>query len=199
MAPEANSTIAHRYRTVASAFTRVASAVTDSGWAQPSPCKGWTARDIVYHLVTWVPEFFASSTIAGANSSEIVARLAGGEALIDHDPAAAWTRFSDGVQSLLDDPAMASLELVHPRVGAHRIDDAVGTFVLGDVLIHTWDLARSTHQQVTLDASEVTRMLAAAEPLDEILRAGGQYGPRVFVDAGADAQTKLLGFMGRKP
>jgi hypothetical protein len=37
------------------------------------------------------------------------------------------------------------------------------------------------------------------EPYDEMLRASGQYGPRVEVPAGADEQTRLIAFMGRLP
>ena len=37
------------------------------------------------------------------------------------------------------------------------------------------------------------------EPMEDIIRASGQYGPRVPVPPGADAQTRLLGFIGRDP
>ena len=36
-------------------------------------------------------------------------------------------------------------------------------------------------------------------PMDEVLRQSGHYGPRVEVPADADAQTRLLAFMGRRP
>jgi hypothetical protein len=35
--------------------------------------------------------------------------------------------------------------------------------------------------------------------MDEMLRESGQYGPRVPVPDAADAQTKLLAFIGRTP
>jgi hypothetical protein len=37
------------------------------------------------------------------------------------------------------------------------------------------------------------------EPLDDVLRASGQYGPRVDVPADADTQTRLIAFTGRRP
>jgi hypothetical protein len=37
------------------------------------------------------------------------------------------------------------------------------------------------------------------EPLDDVLRQSGQYGPRVAVADDADEQTKLLAFIGRHP
>ena len=42
-------------------------------------------------------------------------------------------------------------------------------------------------------------MLAGMQPLDEVLRASGQYGPKVPVPADAPAQDQLMGFIGRDP
>jgi uncharacterized protein (TIGR03086 family) len=106
---------------------------------------------------------------------------------------------SDGIQSLLDDPAVAASEISHPHAGTHRFDGAIDTFVTGDVLIHTWDLARATGLDETLDADVVHTMLIAMEPLDEMLRESGQFGPRVDAPAGADDQTRLIAFTGRTP
>jgi hypothetical protein len=50
-----------------------------------------------------------------------------------------------------------------------------------------------------IDAEEVSRMLAGLEPIDDLLRASGQYGPRVDVPATADEQTRLIAFTGRRP
>ena len=79
------------------------------------------------------------------------------------------------------------------------MDDAIATFVLGDVLVHTWDLARAGGLDETLDPDVVHDMLVAMEPLDEMLRASGQYGPRVEVAPDADEQTRLIAFTGRQP
>ena len=42
-------------------------------------------------------------------------------------------------------------------------------------------------------------MLAGMEPIEESMRSSGQYGPRVEVPADADAQTRMLAFIGRDP
>ena len=52
------SEIAERYRRVAGRFTERAHEVPDAAWDQPAPCDGWVARDVVRHLVEWVPAFF---------------------------------------------------------------------------------------------------------------------------------------------
>ena len=65
--------------------------------------------------------------------------------------------------------------------------------------MHTWDLARATGQDERLDPETCAQLLAGMEPIEELLRSSGQYGPRVRVPADADVQTRMLGFIGRNP
>ena len=183
------SDIAERYRRVAGRFTARANEVPEAAWEHPAPCDGWVARDVVRHLVEWIPAFLVA---------------AGGPPLpvgpsVDDDPAGAWAALDAGIQSLLDDPVASATEVSHPRAGTHRLDDAIATFFLGDVVVHTWDLARAAGLDETLDADVVHDMLVGMEPLDEMLRTSGQYGPRVEVPADADEQTRLIAFTGRRP
>jgi uncharacterized protein (TIGR03086 family) len=104
-----------------------------------------------------------------------------------------------GLQTLLDDPQVSVTTISHPRAGTHRLDEAIAMFFMGDVLLHTWDLARATGQDETLDPEVVHDMLIGMEPLDDMLRASGQYGPKVDVGADADEQTRLIAFTGRDP
>ena len=106
---------------------------------------------------------------------------------------------SDSVQGLLDDPATADRRFSHPQAGDHSVGEAIDMFFLGDVLIHTWDLARATGQDETLDPDEVRRALDGMLPFDAVLRASGHYGPKVEVPDTADEQTKLIAFTGRRP
>ena len=115
------------------------------------------------------------------------------------DPVGAWTHHTNAVQALLDDPETPSKVLSNPHTGDVPLDQAVANFYTGDVFMHTWDLARATGQPVALDEERCAGMLAGMEPMDEILRGSGQFGPRVDVPADADEQTKLIAFTGRQP
>jgi uncharacterized protein (TIGR03086 family) len=139
--------------------------------------------------VEWFPPFLA----AGAG-----VELARGPSA-DDDPVAAWQVHSDAVQALLDDPGTPARVLRDRHVGEVPLDQAVDRFYTSDVFMHTWDLARATGQDETLDAGKCADLLAGMEPLDELLRRSGQYGPRVAVPADADVQTRLLAFIGRDP
>ncbi|MGW6922086.1 TIGR03086 family metal-binding protein [Streptomyces sp. NPDC054950] len=163
--------------------------VSPAAWDNPAPCEGWVARDVVRHLVEWFPAFLKSG--AGVE-------LPQGPS-VDNDPVAAWTVHCDGVQALLDDPATAGKVLSNPHIGEVPLDQAVDRFYTADVFMHTWDLARASGQEETLDPVRCARMLDGMLPLDDVLRKSGQYGPRVEVPESADVQTRLLAFIGRTP
>jgi len=182
------SEISERYRRVAEGMTRRVVAVPESAWHNPSPCAGWDARDVIRHMVEWIPGF-----LEGGADLELPTGPS-----VDDDPAAAWQCLSDGIQTLLDDPQTAAARFSHPRAGDHSVEEAIAMFFLGDVLIHTWDVARATGGDEALDADEVHRMLSGIEPYDDMLRASGQYGPRVSVADDADEQSRLVAFMGRE-
>ena len=181
--------VADEHRTIAAAFTERVRGVPPGGWDNPAPCAGWLARDVVRHLVEWFPGFLK----AGAG-----VELPSGPS-VDDDPVAAWTVHSDGVQALLDDPATATRVLSNRHVGEVPLDQAVDRFYTADVFMHTWDLARATGQDERLDPDKCAQLLEGMRPLDDVLRASGQYGPRVEVPEGADVQTRLLAFIGRTP
>ena len=178
---------AERHREIAGAFTdRVRGT---RSWDVPSPVTGWDARDVVRHLTQWLPPF-----LAGGSGIELPTGPG-----VDGDPVGAWQAQYDAVQALLDDPATADLVLSNPHIGEVPLDRAIDQFYVTDVFMHTWDLARATGQDDRLDADFCTQLLAGMEPIEEVMRSSGQYGPRVPVKDDADAQTKLLGFIGRDP
>jgi uncharacterized protein (TIGR03086 family) len=104
----------------------------------------------------------------------------------------------DALPTALDDPAVASREFEN-RGLRHTVAEAIDRFGIGDVLVHTWDLARATGQDDTLDAAEVRRQLEAMRPAEGPMRASGHYGPRVEVPEGTTEQDRLIAFTGRTP
>jgi uncharacterized protein (TIGR03086 family) len=176
------------HRRVAAGFTQRVQGTPSGSWDDPAPVDGWRARDVVGHLVTWFPGFLEGG-------SGIV--LPRGD--VESDPVGAWQAQADAVQALLDDPASADKVLANPHVGEVPLPEAIDRFYTADVFMHTWDLARATGQDERLDPEFCAQMLAGMEPIAEMIYASGQYGPPVPVPADADAQTRLLGFIGRDP
>ncbi|WCO66963.1 TIGR03086 family metal-binding protein [Iamia majanohamensis] len=183
--------IAARTRAVATALTRTVEAVPDDAWDRPAPCEGWVARDVVDHLVGWMPPFFLEGwgrPVPDGPSAQV-------------DPAGAWLALRDALLAALDDPAA---DVARPTpMGEVTLAGAWETAGLPDLLVHTWDLARATGLDERLDPDEVARVaegIDAVDPAtDAAMRDSGHYGPRVEVPAGADPQTRVLAFMGRTP
>ncbi len=178
---------AERHRQVAGLFTERVSGTRS--WDAPSPVPGWDARDVVRHLTDWFHEFLAAGTGI---------ELPRGPS-VDEDPVAAWRVHSDGVQALLDDAGTEHRELTNRHIGRVPLDRAIDQFYTADVFMHTWDLARATGQDDRLDADFCAALLGQMEQMEEAIRSSGQFGARVEVPGTADAQTRMLGFIGRDP
>ncbi|WP_432975758.1 TIGR03086 family metal-binding protein [Dactylosporangium sp. CA-233914] len=178
---------AAEHRETAGRFTGLVRGTTD--WSAPAPCAGWTARDVVRHLIEWLPGFVSSG--AGVT-------LPAGPS-VDDDPVGAWVAHTDAVQALLDDPASAEIHFANQHTGRMPLRAAIATFYTSDVFLHTWDLARATGQDERLDPRRCADMLAGMLPMDAALRSSGHYGPRVEVPDDAEPQTRLLAFIGRDP
>lgn len=180
---------AERFHRIAAGMSRIVDGVQPDQWDLPAPCDGWVARDVVGHLVGWVPGFLAGSGVA----------LPSLDTDVGADPAAAWHALADALQGLLDDPVTAAEEHDFGPPGRMTVEAAIGMIVTGDVLVHTWDVARATGQDESLDETMVAEMYVGMQPMDEMLRASGHYGPKVAVPDDADMRTKLIAFTGRTP
>lgn len=175
---------AARHEAVAAAFSRIAEGTTD--WSAPTPVDGWTAIDVVDHLVTWLGGFLASGGID----------LPAGPPVAD-DPVAAWHHHASGVQALLDERGDETF--THPLAGTSPLAEAVDRFYTADVFMHSWDLARAGGLQPDLDEGFAAQMLQGMRPVEAMLRDSGQYGPAVPVPDDAPAVEQLMGFVGRDP
>ncbi len=179
--------ISERYAKLAGQMADRLAAVPADRWDAPTPCDGWTACDVLDHLVETPSHFFGQVGIdpppPGPDRGE--------------DPVGAFRQVSDAVQAGLEDPAVAGKGYDSP-MGPQTFEGAIDKFLCGDLVIHQWDLARATGQDERLDADEVSRLQTQLTPLDEVLRSPGAFGPKVEPPADADEQTRLLCFLGRQ-
>jgi uncharacterized protein (TIGR03086 family) len=184
-----------RFAKVAAGFTERVESVPEGAWDDPAPCEGWVARDVVRHLVEWLP---GPGFLLGSFGVET-----GPIPSVDEDPAGAWAVVRDAIQRALDDPEIAGRVADCGPPGRLSFAAAVDMTCTPDVLVHTWDLARATGLDERLDPDEVHRQLAGVEALppevDAAMRASGHFGPRVEVPADASEQDRLIAFNGRTP
>lgn len=181
------SEIIERYERITGQFSDRVRSVPPHAWDNPSPCEGWTARDVVRHLTEWIPGFFGGQ---GVDFPVVPS--------VDVDPVAAWEAVQATIARALADPSLAATPVETP-VSTQTLAETVDMIVTGDVFTHTWDLSRATGQDETLDSEQLQRMLASIGAMpDEVLRADGMFGPRIDVPDDADDQTRLLAHLGRR-
>jgi uncharacterized protein (TIGR03086 family) len=181
------SEVSEHYRTVANAFTARVEAVPDDRWESPAPCEGWSARDVVRHVIEVNGRFF-----------RLIDHPVPSGPSVDEDPVLAWAVTRKAVQAALDDPAVAQLEYDSQTMGRATFERGVDMFCSFDVFIHTWDLARAAGLDDRLDQNEVHRVFEKVQPMDQMLRTPGACGPKLEPPPVADEQTRLLCFLGRR-
>jgi uncharacterized protein (TIGR03086 family) len=174
-----------RHRAAATTFGDRVRGVGD--WDAPTPVKEWRARDVVRHLLEWLPGFLESG--AGVRLGEV--------AYDDDDLASSWETRAGEVQELLE--TRQDAVYTSRMFGDIPLTEAIDRFYVADVMMHTWDLARATGQDDRLDPEFCEQAFAGMEPMADVLAASDQYGPRVPVPDDADAQDRLIGLIGRDP
>ncbi len=164
--------------------------VGDEDLSAPTPCAGWDVRALLNHLLgeskmqsevnRGLPSVHDESDRFGDGD------IAGVWATVAADNVASWREAGvEGERTYFYGTFPAAVAL---------------TINIGEVLVHTWDLATALGRTVTTDPDHVAMAygLWSAVPLDG-LRAGGQLGPEVPVPADAPLLDRLLGLLGRQP
>lgn len=178
--------VAERFEAVAAGFSAEVHRVHN--WSAATPCAGWSARDVVNHLVTWYPVNLRNAGIDLSLAHDLQA-----------DPAGTWFTFVEAVRGLLADPEQANAVFTAGPDEGGTVAQATAGFLLPDIFMHTWDLARSQGNDVLLDEAYATRNLAGLETLGDALRETGQFGPPVAVSPEAPAGVRLMAYVGRDP
>ncbi|QBI18578.1 TIGR03086 family protein [Egibacter rhizosphaerae] len=179
------SEIADRYARLADAFAGTVAGVPADRWANPSPCEGWTARDVVQHVVD-----------AHAMQLGFVGRDLGDVPSVDEDPLGAVRGAKAAVHTDLTDPARATTPL-QGLAGETTFEQSVDAFLSFDLVVHRWDLARATGLEERIDTDDVRWAADAAASFGELIRSDGVCGPELTPPPGADEQTRLLAYLGR--
>ncbi|CCH89402.1 protein of unknown function [Modestobacter italicus] len=77
--------------------------------------------------------------------------------------------------------------------------EVVGPLMLAEFVLHGWDLARAVGAPYEVPAELGAATLAAVQPVAQMGRDGGWYGPEVPVPTDAPAFDRALGLTGRDP
>lgn len=171
---------------------RFVAGVADEQWTMTSIDAEWTVRELVNHVVTgnyWAYELGGGRTIEEVGDA-LDGDVLGAHPLSAYDDSALVAAAIFREEGAMDRPCAVSYGPVPGAVYCgHRFLD---------VLIHGWDIAKSTHQDPTLDAELVAACWEVVAPQLDELTATGAFGTVIAVPDDADAQTKLLAVLGRQ-
>ena len=179
-------------RPAAAEFLRIAAAVP--GLTAPTPCAGYDVRGLLNHLLYWGPWLIAAGRRSDPPSP------GGGEAeaaLVSADWRADLEKQTETLVEVFGTP---SAWTGMTALGTAPMPSAVvGAMVLGEFVLHGWDLARASGQQLRCAPEAATAVYESAVAMGDQARSMGVYGPVVAVAAGASPLERALGAAGRDP
>ena len=175
-----------RYNRLAADFLGTAEAVPPERWSAASPCAGWTALDVVDHVVQ---SHLMQLSFLDRQPDQV--------APVREQPIAALRRVSSAVAAQLADPDQAE-QIIVGVGGETTFAESIDMFLSFDLLIHRWDLAQPAGLEAVLDPADIRWAWSVAEGFGEFLRAEGVCGPALSPPTGADEQAALLAHLGRR-
>ena len=158
-------------------------------WDNPTCCEGWSARQVAGHA-SWVLQSIAASASGGPRPGEQAeADVAG------HDPTATLCASVDSCLAALDQPGVLAKVAATP-FGEMPIDNFIGAIWV-DPLTHAWDIADAAAIDSGIDAQTAAQAKANLEPIADLMRSSGAFGPAVEPEAD-DALSSFVAFVGRR-
>ena len=166
-------------------LTALLDAVPPADWSRPSPCEGWTAADVVGHLVGTQRQLLTTHGVDLGEAPDVTA-----------DPAAAWRAHAARVAAALADDAVPARQF-DGFFGPTTVGAAFEQFYVWDMVVHRWDLARAVGADPALTDEELDRIESGADSFGPALHMDGICRPALDVPADAGRQTRALARLGR--
>lgn len=166
-------------------LTEVIETVSPERWEAPSPCEGWTARDVLGHLVDSQREFLVAR---GADLAPVD---------LTDDPAGAWRTHTRRVGEILATEGFPETTY-QSYFGETTAGATFAQYFLWDMLVHRWDIATATGVDSGFTEEELERIDRGADSFGESLHMEGVCGPAVEVPPSASRADRVFARLGRR-
>jgi uncharacterized protein (TIGR03086 family) len=182
--------------TAGRAAVEVANNVKPDQLGLPTPCQDWDVRALVNHLMFW-----------SAFRSELAARKQTAPADDPITEETDFTRDGEWATTLETQLGRATAAWAEPGAtegntglaGGSMPAPVIGMMMVGELVVHGWDLATATGQRLEVDDEIVLAVHQATGAMADQGRSYGVFGDEVPVAAGASPLDKVLGVSGRDP
>ncbi|MEV4313863.1 TIGR03086 family metal-binding protein [Actinocrispum sp. NPDC049592] len=161
-------------------------------WERPTPCAGWTARDLAGHVATST-RVAISSMLGQPPAFPDVARPGD---LVDGDPAEFWQATAAEARDVL---RRADLTLpTNSPLGSTVADDLAIPVI--DLYVHAWDLGVTIGADVEIPADVIAYAHAYLDPLPyELLRGENRaFAAPAAAPADASPTERFIAWTGRQ-
>ncbi len=179
------NTTAIRHSEAEQRLGAVVGALKAEDWDRPSPCEGWTARDVLSHIIDTQREFFTGRDLDLGDRPSL------------DDPSGAWQKHNARVADIVADDALVNTPY-DGYFGPTTIGATFDQFYIWDMIVHRWDLATSAGLEETFTDAELERIEAGADSFGDSLYMDGVCAPGVEAPEGADRSTRVLARLGRR-
>jgi uncharacterized protein (TIGR03086 family) len=160
-----------------------------------TPCAQYDVRKLINHLLFWGP------SLEGAARKVSVPPPAEAETDVDLTEG----DWAGALEAQVDRCVAAWMEpgawegVTHMGGPTELPAPLVGGMVVGELVVHGWDLARATGQRPAWDEELLGYVLDEVAKSAEFGRQMGVYGPEVDVPASSPTLDRVLGLTGRDP
>ncbi|HEU5471371.1 MAG TPA: TIGR03086 family metal-binding protein [Actinophytocola sp.] len=161
--------------------------------ALPTPCAGWDVRMLANHLTFW-----------SAFRSEVAARKQpppeGDENSVDYvtdDWVTVYERQLNRAVAAWAEPG--AWEGITGMAGGQMPAPMIGRMIIGELVLHGWDLARATGQELVCPPELAEVIYAGVQEFTEMGREYNIFGEPVPVRDEAPVLDRALGLSGRDP
>ena len=158
----------------------------DGQWDLPTPCEGWSVRDVVAHVIETERDFLQRQVFEVGAAPDLA------------DPAAAWSAHCSTVNEVLGVEGVADREY-DGYFGRTTIGATMADFYGWDLVVHGSDIARATGQPWSISGQEAAELHATADGWGDALHSEGVCAGAVRVPDDASATDRLLARLGRDP
>lgn len=184
ISPDHSTPSAQDYRAKAAAVATLTGSASDAEWRASSPCEGWSAADVLEHMISTQRDFLTGQDLdpgvsdAEAGLSEV------------------WGRHTAHVAGLLDDAQIADHQY-DGYFGPTTIGETIAQFYGWDMLVHRWDIAQAMGRDAALSETELDEIGSGLAGFDEALYAPGICKLALDVDPDAPKLVKVMALLGR--
>ncbi|MGB3828545.1 MAG: TIGR03086 family metal-binding protein [Ornithinimicrobium sp.] len=186
------SNIREHLQTTLVSTERILGSVANDDWAQPSVCDDWTVRQLAEHLVG----------SCALTASVLSAQPSPGRPEYAETPndqlATEYGHAGRVVLDALADPAVLTQTVI---VGFGPVPGAVAArLCLVETIVHGWDVAHSTGQEVTFDDAAVAEALQFSEGMmSQVPAERSPFAASRAVAGDAPPLDRLVALLGRDP